>query len=683
MHPDTPPACIAQLQEKLLELEAQNAELRLKAACYDVMANRMHEGFCVLEMLENSDGEMYDYRYILANDACLLHTAYPKHLGQTARETIPDEVGTWLPRFAEVARYGQPLHFEERLAVTDRWLKLSVHRLEPASQKHVAVVFTGVPAEQVTLDNLQALNKELSNRVDKEQANNRLLGELVDHSLANVFAADRNFRLLAINRTAQDTFKRLRGFVPKVGDYIPQFLSYQPDIRNQLEPVWPRVLAGEAFVETIALGVPQALRHYELRYNPLRDAQQQIQGGYLFAYDITERVAEQERMREIENALRQSQKMEAVGQLTGGISHDFNNLLGSMLAALEVATQRQAECRYPEATRLLAIVRQDAQRATALVRRLLAFSRQQTLTPQTTDVHQLVAGMHDLIKSSLHEGIDFVDQTLAGQWMISIDPSQLESALLNLCINSRDAMPSGGTLYICSANTPLGQEQASALGLPPGDYVQICVSDNGAGMPPDVARRALEPFFTTKPLGQGSGLGLSIVYGFIRQSGGQLQITSDPGNGARVDLYLPKDSDAIEAAPVHPQPAPNKPRHSPRRIMLVVDQVNLRLVIEDVLQELGHDVRTFVDGRSALDAVQAGLQPDLLVTDIGLPGGIDGRQLAAALPAEVAVLYLTGYSADEVGVTPSTHCGVLCKPFTLTSLDQQIENLLASRHPPQ
>ncbi|WP_241496041.1 PAS domain-containing sensor histidine kinase [Pseudomonas putida] len=643
----------------------------------------MHEGFCVLEMLENSDGELYDYRYILANDACLQHTAHPKQLGQTARETIPEEIGTWLPRFAEVARSGLPMQFEERLAVTDRWLKLSVHRLEPASQKRVAVVFTGVPAEQVTLDNLQALNHELSNRVDKEQANSRLLGELVDHTLANVFAADRSFRLLAINRTAQETFKRLRGFVPKVGDYIPQFLSRQPDIKSQLEPVWPRVLAGEAFVETIALGGPQALRHYELRYNPLRDAQQQIQGGYLFAYDITERVAEQERLREIENALRQSQKMEAVGQLTGGISHDFNNLLGSILAALEVATQRQAEHRYPEATRLLAIARQDARRAAALVQRLLAFSRQQTLIPQTTDVHQLVAGMHDLINSSLHEGIDFVDQTLAGQWAIAIDPPQLESALLNLCINARDAMPMGGKLCICCANTHLDEAQARVLELPPGDYLQICVSDNGFGMTPDVAQRALEPFFTSKPLGQGSGLGLSIVYGFIRQSGGQLQIISAPGHGTRIDLYLPKDSEAIETAPAPAQPTPDKPRCTPRLIMLVEDQVNMRLVIEEVLQELGHDVRTFVNGRSALDALQAGLRPDLLVTDIGLPGDIDGRQLAAVLPADVAMLYITGYSADQVGVTPSKHCSVLCKPFNLASLDEQIENLLANLHPPQ
>ena len=682
MPQDNTQACIKQLQESVLELEAQNAELRLKAACHDLLARHMHEGFCVIEMLENSDGELYDYRYILANDACLQHTAHPKHLGQTARETIPDEIGTWLPRFAEVARSGQPLQFEERLALTDRWLKLSVHRLEPASQKRVAVIFTGVPAEQVTLDNLQVLNQELSNRVDKEQANSRLLGELVDHSLANVFAADRSFRLLAINRTAQETFKRLRGVVPKVGDYIPQFLSHQPDIKNQLQPVWPRVLAGEAFIESIALGAPHALRHYELRYNPLRDAQQQIQGGYLFAYDITERVAEQERLREIENALRQSQKMEAVGQLTGGISHDFNNLLGSILAALEVATERQAQHRYPDATRLLAIARQDAKRAASLIQRLLAFSRQQTLIPQTTDVHQLVAGMHDLIKSSLHEDIDFVDQTRAGQWLIAVDPPQLESALLNLCINARDAMPSGGKLCIGCANTPLDQAQARVLDLLPGNYLQICVSDNGIGMPADVAQRALEPFFTTKPLGQGSGLGLSIVYGFIRQSGGQLQIVSEPGHGTRIDLYLPKDSAAVGTPPVPPERTLDKSRCTPHLIMLVEDQINLRLVIEEVMQERGHDVRTFLDGHSAMAALQAGLRPDLLVTDLGLPGDIDGRQLAAALPAEVAVLYITGYSADQVGITPSKYCSVLCKPFSLASLDQHIENLLANLHPP-
>ncbi len=326
--------------------------------------------------------------------------------------------------------------------------------------------------------------QQLQARIDQAQANSRLLGELVDHSQANVFAADRNFRLLAINRTAQETFKRLRGFVPKVGDYIPAFIANQPDIVKWLEPVWPRVLAGEAFTDIIALGPPDAPRHYEISYNTLRDAQQHIQGGYLFAYDISARVAEQERVRRIEEALRQSQKMEAVGQLTGGIAHDFNNLLGGILGALEMAEQRQAEQRYQDSTRLLGLARQNAQRAASLVQRLLAFSRQQTLMPQAVDVQQLVAGMHELIASSLDARITFIDQTLSNQWLVRIDPHQLENALLNLCINARDAMPQGGTLRIASENTWLDDLQARALDLPSGAYLHLSVCDTGMACPP-------------------------------------------------------------------------------------------------------------------------------------------------------------------------------------------------------
>lgn len=470
----------------------------------------------------------------------------------------------------------------------------------------------------------------------------------------------------------------MHGFVPQVGDYIPQFLSQQPDIMSQLEPIWPRVLEGQAFVESISLGPPQALRHYELRFNPLRDGQQRIQGGYLFAYDITERVAEQERLREIENVLRQSQKMEAVGQLTSGISHDFNNLLGSILAALEVAGQRQAEHRYPAATRLLAIARQDAERAAALVQRLLAFSRQQTLKPQTTDVQRLVAGMHELIRNSLHDNIDFIDQTLSGQWPIQIDPPQLENALLNLCINARHAMPIGGTLCIRCANSPLDLAQASALDIPPGDYLRVSVTDTGTGMPAEVAQRAIEPFFTTRPLGQSSGLGLSMVYGFIRQSGGQLHIDSVPGQGTCIDLYLPKDQGATATLPAQHPAKPQPPQDTPCLIMLVEDQDTMRLVIEEVLEELGHAVHDFIDGHSALTALKAGLRPDLLITDIGLPGGMDGRQLVMAMPAEVPVLYITGYTAEQVSVPPSRRCAVLCKPFELASLKQHVEKLLAN-----
>ncbi|MQG94054.1 PAS domain-containing sensor histidine kinase [Pseudomonas sp. MN1F] len=526
--------------------------------------------------------------------------------------------------------------------------------------------------------------QQLQERIDQAQANSKLLGELVDHSQANVFAADRNLRLLAINRTAQETFKRLRGFVPQVGDYIPQFIANQPDIVKWLEPVWPRVLAGEAFTDTIALGPPNALRHYEISYNALRDAQQRIQGGYLFAYDISERVAEQERVRKIEEALRQSQKMEAVGQLTGGIAHDFNNLLGGILGALEMAEQRQAEQRYQDTSRLLGVARQNAQRAAALVQRLLAFSRQQTLMPQPVDVQQLVAGMHELIASSLDARITFIDQTQAGQWLVQIDPHQLESALLNLCINARDAMPLGGTLAITSENTQLDELQARALDLTGGAYLHVSVCDNGVGMPSEVLQRAFEPFYTTKPLGQGSGLGLSIVYGFVRQSGGQLRIVSEPGQGTCIHLYLPRAScEANEPASVPPQVPSEQSGSAPQVVLLVEDQDTLRLLISEVLEDQGHHVHAFSDGRCALQAMQSGLRPDLLITDIGLPGGIDGYQVATAcqkLSGTLAVLYITGYASNRVDASPGQHCAVLYKPFDLATLNRQVAQLLENRH---
>ncbi len=525
--------------------------------------------------------------------------------------------------------------------------------------------------------------QQLQARIDQAQANSRLLGELVDHSQANVFAADRNFRLLAINRTAQETFKRLRGFVPKVGDYIPQFIANQPDIVKWLEPVWPRVLAGEAFTDIIALGPPDAPRHYEISYNTLRDAQQQIQGGYLFAYDISARVAEQERVRKIEEALRQSQKMEAVGQLTGGIAHDFNNLLGGILGALEMAEQRQAEQRYQDSTRLLGLARQNAQRAASLVQRLLAFSRQQTLMPQAVDVQQLVAGMHELIASSLDARITFIDQTLSNQWLVRIDPHQLENALLNLCINARDAMPQGGTLRIASENTWLDELQARALDLPSGAYLHLSVCDTGVGMSAAVLQRAFEPFFTTKPLGHGSGLGLSIVYGFVRQSGGQLRIVSEPEQGACIHLYLPRAGGDDAGQPSAQPQAPEQQVHAaPRVVLLVEDQDTLRLLISEMLEEQGHDVHACSDGRRALETLEKGLRPDLLITDIGLPGGIDGYQVAAAcqqLPGAVDVLYITGYASNRVDVSPGKHCAVMYKPFALATLNQQVEQLLKNR----
>ncbi|MEN5038410.1 ATP-binding protein [Pseudomonas sp. TWI929] len=526
------------------------------------------------------------------------------------------------------------------------------------------------------------LEARLAEREDSAQAHIKLLGELLDNSLANVFAADRKMRLVAINRMARETFERYRGFVPQIGDYVPQFLVNQPDIMSRLAPVWPRVLAGDAFIDTITLGPADAPRHYEIRYHPLRDAQQRIQGGYMFAYDITERMAELERLQQAEEALRQSQKMEAVGQLTGGIAHDFNNLLGSLLGALELAEQRLGQQRIADSARLLELSRNNALRATALVQRLLAFSRQQTLVPQPVDVQYLVAGMHDLISSSTGPHINFHNQTLAGQWPIRIDPQQLESALLNLCINARDAMPLGGTLSIAGENTELTEAEAKHLDLPRGRYLHIRVADTGTGMSNAVRQRALEPFFTTKPLGQGTGLGLSMVYGFVRQSGGQLQIDSVAGQGTCIHLYFPQDENLGASSQPVPATVPAEPS-TPcmQRIMLVEDQPALRLVMVEVLMELGYQVQAFERGRPALEALHEGPPPDLLISDVGLPGGIDGYQLAEAfqgLVANAPVLLITGYDSADTPANsrPDRRTEVLPKPFDLHSLGQRVERLL-------
>jgi len=675
-----------QLQARIETLEARVARHDLELVCFELLRSCMAEGFCVLELLDGPQGPLSDYRYILSNDACRRHTGHDKRMGQTVRELIPDEADAWVPRFAEVLRSGQPVRFEQRLDITDRLLNVTAYRLGPASDRRVAVLFTGVPASEQAR---QLLHEQTEERMDKAETNNRLLGELVDHSLANVFAADCNLRLVAINRTARETFERLHGISPKVGDHVHDILAGLPQIMEKLQPIWPRLITGESFVEMVSLGMPEQPRHYEMRYNPLRDGKGQIRGGYLFAYDITARVQEQERLRQAEEALRQSQKMEAIGQLTGGIAHDFNNLLGSILGALELADKRLTQGRQQDSRHLLDIARQNTSRAASLVQRLLAFARQQALTPQPLDVHHLAAGMRELIRSSLDTHITFVDATRAGQWLVCVDPSQLESTLLNLCINARDAMARGGTLRISSDNCQLDAAQAAALQLETGQYLHIQVEDTGCGMTQQISERAAEPFFTTKPLGQGTGLGLSMAYGFVRQSAGQLSIDSSPERGTCIHMYLPRAHAGSAAQADDMQQVITQARPRQPLILLVEDQATLRLVIREILEEQGLQVQDFENGRTTLCALDEGARPDLLVVDIGLPGDIDGYQVANAcwaIDEHLPTLFITGYDGaiDTRRIKGSPPMTLLHKPFELTLLTSSVEQLLnAARSKPR
>jgi signal transduction histidine kinase len=387
---------------------------------------------------------------------------------------------------------------------------------------------------------------------------------------------------------------------------------------------------------------------------------------------------------EAESALRQSQKMEAVGQLTGGIAHDFNNLLTGITGSLDMIGKRLAEGRISETDRFITAAQGAARRAAALTHRLLAFSRRQTLEPKPTDSCKLVAGMEDLIVRTMGPAIRVESVHGAGLWPTFVDPGQLENALLNLCINARDAMPNGGVLTVESANRWLDRRAAAERDLEPGQYVSLCVSDTGVGMPPDVIARAFEPFFTTKPIGQGTGLGLSMIYGFAKQSGGQVRIYSEPGQGAMVCLYLPRHLGEIDKAADDAEPAEAPRADDGETVLVIDDEPTVRMLAAEVLTELGYTVIEAENGKSGLAVLNTNRRVDLLVTDVGLPGGMNGRQVADA--ARVArpglrVLFITGYAENAVLSHGHLDPGmqIMTKPFAADELGRRVKVILDGR----
>ncbi len=401
---------------------------------------------------------------------------------------------------------------------------------------------------------------------------------------------------------------------------------------------------------------------------------------YCTGRDIT---AEKEREAELEaaqQALRQSQKMEAVGQLTGGLAHDFNNLLAGISGSLELITMRLAQGRTGEVERYVNAAQGAANRAASLTHRLLAFSRRQTLAPQPTDVKRLVAGMTDLIGRTVgpHVRLETVDAV--GLWPSLIDPSQLENAILNLCINARDAMPEGGTITIETANRWLDGRMARERGLEHGQYISLCVSDTGTGMTPDVISKAFDPFFTTKPIGVGTGLGLSMIYGFAKQSGGAVYIYSELGEGTNVCIYLPRHVGEIEQVDP-PGDMVEAPRGEGETVLVVDDEPTVRMLVTEVLADLGYMAIEAEDGAAGLKILNSTLRIDLLVTDVGLPGGLNGRQLADAARVarpDLKVLFITGYAENAVlshgHLDPGMH--VLTKPFAMDALAIRIRELI-------
>jgi signal transduction histidine kinase len=401
----------------------------------------------------------------------------------------------------------------------------------------------------------------------------------------------------------------------------------------------------------------------------------------LTARDLEQRVQERTAaLMEMEATLRQSQKMEAIGQLTGGLAHDFNNLLQIISSNTELVKLRVRQGNLADLGRYIHNVSGATEKAAALTHRLLAFSRQQTLDPKPVDLNRLVLDISDLVASTVGPSIK-LETTLHEDPVLTLcDPPQLENALLNLCINARDAMPNGGRLTIQTDRASLDDDWAARYGLVPGDYVSVAVTDTGEGMSPEIAERAFDPFFTTKPMGQGTGLGLSMVYGFTRQSHGHASIDTAPGKGTTVRLWLPEliAERAITSNNASGQTAIDLP--PTLTVLLVDDEDGVRTLITEILRDAGYAVIEASDGVEGLEVLQSGTPIDVVISDIGMPRmtGVEMIEHARESQPDLKVLFITGYAQQQVslGEQLDRNAQVLTKPFVMNALLERVAAIL-------
>ncbi|WP_211280099.1 PAS domain-containing protein [Sphingomonas dokdonensis] len=522
-----------------------------------------------------------------------------------------------------------------------------------------------ITARKRTEQALVELNHTLEQRVAAGLAERKLLADVVEHTTAIIFVADHNFRWLAINQAAIAAYQAVYGITPRVGDSMLDLLDHMPEERDRVRAAWARALDGEEYELQAAFGDPAlGQRCFHLNFSTLRDPDGRLIGACQIAHDVTERIEEQQRLAEAEDQLRQAQKVEALGQLTGGVAHDFNNLLTPIIGSLDLLVRRGLGS--DRERKLIGAALQSAERARTLVQRLLAFARRQPLQPTAIDVRALVAGMGDLVASTTGPQVQVAIEAPADLPPAHADTNQVEMALLNLAVNARDAMPAGGTLRITAAACHVDQPTPELGDLKPGDYVMISVADTGIGMDAETLARAIEPFFSTKGIGKGTGLGLSMVHGLARQLGGGIRIFSQPGLGTNVELWLP-----AAAAPAQPLAPDGKEAvigpHRRGTALLVDDEEAVRHATAHMLEEAGFSVIEAASGTAALALLGQHPEVVVLVTDHLMPG-MDGTQLARRarqMRADLPCLIVSGY-ADVEGVAPDLPR--LTKPFRAQEL---------------
>ena len=600
-----------------------------------------------------------------------VNPAWTRALGWTAEEVIgrtsewllhPDDLAMRDTRLARLHREGALSPYELRMRTRD------------GDYRHLAWTATTVDGRLYTT--ARDVTHERRQQVALQAAEERtrlVLGAMDGVGIWSYDIANDLFH-------SDPGFAALYGFAPEqtaAGISMAELLAriHPEDVERVFGVVAQmRDQTGGGEVEYRVKRPDGSLRWVMVRNHSLLDESGRLESVVGVGIDVT-------RLRDLEESLRQAQKMEAVGQLTGGLAHDFNNLLTGISGALEMMQLRLKQGKIDALPRYIGAAQTAAGRAAALTHRLLAFARRQPLDPRPSDVGRLIAGIEDLLRGTVGPTIELRVLHAADGWPVQVDANQLENALLNLCINARDAMPDGGVLTVETANIWLDEAGAAERDLPPGAYLTLCVSDTGVGMPPEVAARAFEPFFTTKPKEQGTGLGLSMIYGFARQSGGQIHIRSAPGAGTTMSLFLPRHVGDAVALGEGGRRATIRPVATDDVVLVVEDEPGVRMLVTDLLDELGYAAIEAADGAEGVARLKSAARVDLLITDVGLPGGMNGRQvadIARELRPGLPVLFITGFAENAVVGDGPLEEGMelLAKPFTIDALAARVTRLV-------
>jgi PAS domain S-box-containing protein len=620
-----------------------------------------------------------EHRFVLTNPAYHQLIGHRNVIGLPVREAVPEVEGQgFLELLDKVYTTGEPFVGKE--------VKITLQRTPGANEetRYMDFVYQPIKDEFGKVTSIFVEGLDVTERRATEQALRELNSNLERRVIERAQARGRTWSLSpdllgALNskgyfETSNPAWQAILGWSEDEVASTSIFELLHPDDVEHTRAGFELTLVGQPAIRFV--------NRYRCKDGSYRYISwvgiQEDDYVYCTGRDITaEREAEIE-LSKAQDALRQSQKMEAIGQLTGGIAHDFNNLLTGIIGSLDLVRKRMATNNPGDVPRLMDAASTAALRAAALTHRLLAFGRRQALDTRPNDVNRIVTGIEDFLQRTIGERIELVCRLSDDLWAASTDANQLESALLNLAINARDAMPDGGRLTVETMNVQLDKVSASLHeDVQPGEYVIISVSDTGIGMPPEVLEKAVDPFFTTKAAGEGTGLGLSVIYGFIKQSCGHLRINSEVGQGTTVNLYLPRAlQDAVEVKPV----ALETPRGHGESILVVEDDATVRSIISDVLEDLGYRVLTAADARFAIPLLQSKSAIDLLISDVILPH-VNGRKLAELARSSrpsLKVLFVSGYSENAIvrGELIEAGMDTLTKPFALDTLAAKVHAMI-------